>query len=194
MGETTRTSPFGTRVGVAEFDNLFDAPVMIDVPHHEIHEGDTFFSVLYDEDAASGHVIQMYLKTPATANPQKRAHMVVSRYGSGEHTYRIKRGVTYSSGGADATAYNRNHGSSKTTSCQAFKQGSDKGGNAITVSGGTTIWENRTGDGKGLGGGSRDAEEHVLAPDTEYVFEVEANAAGILLSLALDWYEHTDDV
>ena len=76
MSRTTRTSPFGTRKGVAEFDEMFNAPIIIDIGHHEIHEGDMFSIHHYDEDAASGHLLHIHIATPATATPQKRIHLV----------------------------------------------------------------------------------------------------------------------
>lgn len=175
-----------------EFDQLFKAPLTIDVAHHEVHEGDAFFRRVYDEDAAIGDVIQIYLITPASAIPQKRIHLIVSHEASGEHLVKIIEGVTLSTGGADAGAFNRNRGSVKTTATQAFKVGSDKGTDAMTYSGGTTIDIMQLGSGRTLGGESRGVNEWVLAPDTTYMFEVEAAAAGIYMWLSVDWYEHTD--
>lgn len=192
MSRTTRTSPFGTRQGVKEFDPLFNAPIVIDIPHHEVHEGDTFSAVVTDSSAASGEVVQGYLKTPAISTPQKRMHLVLSHAGTGQHNVTITEGVTYSSGGSDSTPVNRRRDSSKASAVQAMKVGSDKDSNKIAYTGGTVIWNEDAGSGRGVGGETRGTEEWILAPDTEYIFEVSSGATSTAISLAATWYEHTD--
>lgn len=176
----------------AEFDNLFKIPIMIDVAHHEVHEGDAYNVAHYDEDAASSHVVQLYVSTPATATPQKRIHLIEAHDSTGGHYVSITEGITYSAGGADFAPVNRNRGSIKTTSLQSFKKGSSKAGNVITYTGGTIIWDRWQGSGKTDGGEGRGTSEWILAPGTEYIFTIQSKAAGILLSIQLDWYEHTD--
>lgn len=175
-----------------EFDPLFKAPLAIDIAHHEIHEGDMFVHNIYDEDAASGHSVQVFLLTPAVASPQKHMHLVASYEGSGEHLYEVTEGCTYSSGGTALTPTNRHRGSANTTSAQSAYTGSDKGSDLIVVTGGTTIFGSWTGQGKNTGGSSRDSEEWVLAPNTGYLFELESKAAGTLIELQVLWYEHSD--
>ena len=168
-----------------EFDNLFDVPVGISIAHHEIHEGDMYVHNQYDEDAASGHIVQIFILTPAVADPQKR---------TGEHRYTITEGCAYSSGGAAMTPTNRERGSVKTSSLQSAYSGSDKGSNKIVVTGGTTMFDSWSGAGKTQGASSRDSEEWVLAPNTGYLFVLTSKAAGIPLEMTAEWYEHTDKV
>lgn len=191
MARTSRTSPFGTRKGVAEFDPMFNAPIVIDIGHHEVHEGDMFSVRHYDEDAASGHLLHIHLTTPPAATPQKRAHIVVEHESSGEHQYQLLEGVTRSSGGVLTTAINRQRGSAKAavTTCYI---GSDKGSNKVVYSGGTEIDGSYGGSGKQTGGGDRATVEWVLAPATEYLFILTAKAAGVTLDMKTIWYEHTD--
>jgi len=174
-----------------EFDPLFKAPLWIDIAHHEVHEGDMYSSIIYDEDAANGHVIQIYFKTPAVADPQKRVHMTFAHEGSGEHQYQVIEGVTYSAGGADTDPLNRRRDSGA-TSMQEFKLGSTKSSNVITYTGGSAIWEDWSGAGKTTGGENRGTQEWILAPNVEYIVVLTSKAAGILLSQDVTFYEHTD--
>ena len=177
-----------------EFDNLFDVPVGISIAHHEIHEGDMYVHNQYDEDAASGHIVQIFILTPAVADPQKRVHIAMAHESTGEHRYTITEGCAYSSGGAVMTPTNRERGSVKTSSLQSAYSGSDKGSNKIVVTGGTTMFDSWTGAGKTQGASSRDSEEWVLAPNTGYLFVLTSKAAGIPLEMTAEWYEHTDKV
>ena len=176
----------------AELDNLFRALLVVDVVHHEVHEGDAFTMQTYDEGAASGDVIQLYFKTPATASPQKRIHLVSEREGSGEHQFILTEGITYSAGGATRTPLNKNRGSIKTSAVTVPLVGSDKAGNVITYTGGTIIYDAWVGLGKSVVGENRGTVEWVLAPETEYIFEVFSKTNPSLTAVILEWYEHTD--
>ena len=180
-----------TRQG--EFDNLFHAPLIVDIAHHEVHEGDMYSTNLYDEDAANNHVVNIFILTPATATPQKHMHMITQHSGSGEHYYSITEGCTYSSSGVAVTPTNRHRGSVKTSSVQSAYSGSTKGSNAVVVTGGTVIWDDWTGAGKSIGGEGRSLEEWILAPNTGYLYQIQSKAAGIQIDLEAIWYEHTDE-
>jgi len=176
---------------VQEFDPLFKAPLFIDIAHHEVHEGDMYSAIHYDEDAASSHVVQIYFETPAVASPQKRVHMTFAHEGSGEHQYQIIEGITLSAGGADVTPLNRRRDSGA-SSMQAFKVGSNKSSNVITYTGGSVVWDDWTGAGKASGGENRGTQEWILIPNTEYIIILTSKAAGIQISQEVTWYEHTD--
>ena len=179
---------------VAEFDNLFAIPVTLDVEHHEVHEGDMYSAFIYDEDAASGHTIEIHLQAPAVASPQKRIHLVIDHNATGEHLFTLSEAATYSSGGTAFTAINRNRGSGNTTDSQALRTGSNKGSNNIVTGGSPVVLESIwTGSGRGTGGESRGLQEWVLDPGEEYLIKIESKAAGIALFLQAIWYEHTDE-
>jgi len=59
------------------------------------------------------------------------------------------------------------------------------------VTGGTLLFEHTIGAGNFTGGGSRGAEEWVLAPNTQYYVEIYDTTA-INAFIELEWYEHTD--
>lgn len=172
----------------AELDNLFKAPIFVDVAHHEIHEGDAFSLYIGDVDAANTEQVQLYFVTPNTA---ELSHMVVSSYGSGEHVLTITEGITYSAGGTAGTARNRNRNSANTSSC-TLKTGSDGGADLITYTGGTVIWSETVGAGRQQGGSTRGTQEWILKANTAYIIE-DTNSSGspAVLDLNAVWYEHT---
>ena len=179
----------------SEFDTYFSAPVIVDAAHHEIHEG-AMFSLFVSESAISDtETIEIFVTTPDTATPQKRAHLIAETSGSLAYTFTIQEGPTYSSGGAAGTAYNRNRGSSTTTGMQDLYTG-NTADNIVTGGSPTTIWTKFNGSGRDAGGSGRDDNEWVLAPDTSYLFQLTSSAgAGTFndVYIGLIWYEHTDD-
>jgi len=178
---------------VQEFDPLFKAPLWIDIAHHEIHEGDTFSVVGADTVAADTDTVQIYIETPAVASPQKRIHFTLSHYGSGEHSVVITEGITFTSGGAAFVPVNRRRDSVKTTSAQAVRVGGDdQTGGVLVYSGGTVIWSELIGTGRGSGGTTRGTEEWILDTDTGYIFEIISGATSTAISITTTWYEHTD--
>ena len=173
-------------------DDISGAAMTIEFSHHEVHEGDMYAVGIYDEDAASGDTVEIQFKTPAVTVPQKRVHMVFEHSSTGEHLMEITEGAIYQSGGTAKTPINRNRGSLNTSSMQHLYTGSDKGADNVVTAGGTIIEDIWTGSGRGTGGSSRSLEEWVLAPNTEYLFQMTSKAAGIALHVRAVWYEHTD--
>ena len=178
---------------VNEFDPLFKAPLWIDIAHHEVHEGDTFSVIASDAAAASTDTVQIYINAPAVASPQKRMHLILNHYGSGAHSMVITEGVTFSSGGAAYVPLNRHRGSAKTTSAQAVRIGGDDlPGGVVAYTGGTIIWTELIGSGKGSGGATRGTEEWILDANTAYIFEIISGFTSTAINISATWYEHTD--
>ena len=61
------------------------------------------------------------------------------------------------------------------------------------VNGGVIIWEEYDGIGKQFQGESSDTRHRALERGIPYVFEVESDAAALILSLQLEWYEHVPE-
>ena len=71
--------------------------------------------------------------------------------------------------------------------------GDNLAGGNLVYAGGSTIWSETAGSGKGTGGTTRGTEEWILAPNTEYIFKMTSGVTpAITLSLSATWYEHTD--
>jgi hypothetical protein len=179
-----------------EFDNLFSIPVGIDVAHHEVHEGDSYSLFVQEVGISDTETIEILIETPAVADPQKRVHLIASHEGSVAHIFTIEQAATYSSGGTAATAINRQFGSIKTTALQSAYTGITSG-NIVTGGTPATKWSELLGAGRTNGGGNRGTDEFVLAPNTEYLFQLtSAGGAGSACNawIGLVWYEHTDSL
>lgn len=179
-----------------EFDQLFKAPLTIDIAHHEVHEGDSFSIFVREQAISDTETIEVLIQAPAIASPQKRIHLVTTHDASTEHLFDVIEGATYSSGGAAATAFNRMRGSAKTTSLQAAYTGNTP---SNIATGGTpvTIWGELLGAGKIAGGGNRGTDEWILDPGESYLFRVTSAGGGgssCNAFISLIWYEHTDSV
>ena len=179
-----------------EFDNMFRAPMVIDIAHHEIHEGDSFSLYVREVGIADTETIEILIKTPAVTSPQKRIHLIAEHEASTAHLFDIIEGATYASGGAAATPINRERGSAKISALQAAYTGTTA---ANIVTGGTpaTVWGQLLGAGRTSGGGSRGVDEWVLAPNESYLFRITSAGGGgsaCNAFIGLVWYEHTDSI
>lgn len=179
-----------------EFDNLFNAPLSIDIAHHEIHEGDSFSLYVREVGIADTETVEILVQTPAVSSPQKRIHLISEHAASTAHLFDIMEGATYTSGGAVATPINRERGSAKVSSLQSAYTGTTS---ANIATGGTpaTVWGELLGSGKVTGGGSRGVDEWVLAPNQSYLFRITSAGGGgsaCNAFIGLVWYEHTDSV
>lgn len=178
----------------AELDNLFKVPIIIDVQHHEIHEGDSF-SATHDDTLANGGTISLSFKTPATT---KQPHFTFLGRSSGESSICLNEGVTAtSSTGNQHPVYNRKRDSANETDLLEDTAGTGfTAGNiaeGATISGGTCIYEEHFGAGQTRGGATAGRNEFLLAPDTEYEVVLTSEAASNDCEVILDWYEHTGE-
>lgn len=172
---------------MSAIDELTNAVVGIDYPHHEAHEGNAFVSSLVGTGKGDGDKINIYFKTP---DSDKRLHMVMIGAASGAGFVRIKQDVT-PSGSTAQPVYNRDRGSSMESGVLDSLGTIGRATQNITHTGGTLLEEALIpGAGKSAGGDNRSDAEFILKKNTAYVFEVESDAAGINLGLVLSWYEH----
>lgn len=166
----------------------------IDYAHHEIHAGSHFSCSYYATGKNDGQTINIYLKTPDTA---KWGHMIFNWSASGAAFGRVREAptVTANTGTNGQSIFNSNRNSATTSDMwdNAAVPVQGKFGYDVTVTApGTIIYEEYAGAAKNQGGMGRNDEEIILDQNTAYVFEVESDAAGITLSMRLEWYEHTD--
>lgn len=188
-----------------KLDALTSVMPIMDVAHHEIHEGDSFTAYYSRTTAATnGHRSGLYLKTPAAP---KYIHAVIQFASSTAATYSICEAPTIAANvGTHANViYNRFRDSAITSGC--FDNATAPGVNKYTTLTevqiaadatwvtGTVIRSAPLAAGSGpkpAGGSSRDTQEYILKANTAYVFlltntTADANAHDILV----DWYSHT---
>lgn len=192
----------GTNSHPIRIDSSTRALNVIDYTHHEIHAGAAYFAFHTDASKGDGDTINIYFKTPAeTTSENLLCHVVVEWAASGAAFLNIYEAPTVTSGtgtnGNDVIDRNRNLTTSSTLSGVQDNMGTSSAAGAyakdVTVTdNGTLIYQDYAGTGKSSAASERAEEEIVLASDTEYVFEVESDAAGLTLFLRVDWYEHED--
>lgn len=184
---------------LAEFDNLFKVPIVVDVAHHEIHEGDSFHVDAEDTSLANAATIIIAFKTMAGT---KRAHMT-GAFSTlvGAHV-ELTEGPTWDNqSGTLLPIYNRKRegsmGSSGLLEDQAqagFVASDNMILNPTTVAGGTIISTLFAFGSKHSGGSqARGVDEWILKPETQYAIILTADGAANAAQLIIDWYEHTDE-
>lgn len=182
-----------------EFNSLFPVPVVINVPHHEIHEGGSFTSNGVDTSMGLNDTLILAFQTPAGT---KRAH-VLHRFITltGGHIEVIEGPTWDNQTGALQPIYNRKReaamGSSVLLEDQAqagFVASDNLILNPTTVAGGTVIHTLYAyGNKNSFTGAARDTDELLLKPDTQYAYKFTSDAASNAAQIMLDWYEHTDE-
>jgi hypothetical protein len=186
---------------VPRLDATTHALEVIDFAHHEIHDG-SFFCASYSEvNADDGDYVSLYFKTPDT---NLEVHMFCQWQSSGAAYFRIREGaVVTANTGTTQAAINRNRRSSNTskmfdnaTTPVAGKVMSDVTLADHTASvagdkGGLVIYEGYFGAGRSTPGGNRNDDEYILKQNMGYVFEIESDAADVIASVNLAWYERT---
>ena len=166
----------------------------IDYAHHEIHAGSSYHAYVYDDTAATGELVNIYIKT---ANTTKYCHAFAQWSAGGAAIFRIYEGptITANTGTNGNTIINHNRNSSSTSGCfdNATTPVVGKYGTNVTKTGdGTILLAEYGGVGKAASGAGRNESEYILKGNTVYLFEVIAIGNNIALNIGLDWYEHTD--
>jgi hypothetical protein len=165
----------------------------IDYAHHEIHAGSYYVVGHAAGSKGDGDKINIYLKTPDTAS---WVHMFVRWSASGAAYMRVLEGPTVTANtGTTQLVYNRNRNSNNTTTVWNNATTPVQGSvmkDATVTNNGTMVYEEFSGAARTFGAASRNSEEIILKQNTVYIFEVESDAAGLVLDIDLDYYHHTD--
>ena len=171
----------GTLVGV---DDIVHSLQVIDVLHHEIHEGNTFFISFKTANAApiADDAALIFAITTGT----KTLHVVSNGASGGDAEKEILEGATIT-GGAATTVFNRDRTSTAVTNVAAVVL------NPTVNTDGTRIDHQFIPGGTGgqtVGGSGGTRNEWIFKPSTVYVVRL-TNRAGTAqpASLAIEWYE-----
>ena len=157
--------------------------VTIDLPHHQIHEGESwsFTEVITLGSAA----VQDYLITiPAGVYPHF-GYAIEASFGI---TVELFEGTNKTQSASALVMQNRNRSKQLTVTPLATIH---KGTNAGTTDG-TRILHKKSGTGTTQGkaaGQSADARERILNAATSYLFRITSAAASNDVSVEFDWYE-----
>lgn len=161
-------------------ESITGALKVIDYPHHEIHEGNSFVA---SQQVSLSSATRKYLIT--TPNTHKRAHFTFRVRSSVEANVVLYENPTDVSGGTALASYNRNRNSSTTAGITVTYAPTEGGSFAA----GTAIFEEHFGSGK-TGADSVAREEFILKENEQYLFYVTTEASSGDVSVILDWYEH----
>jgi hypothetical protein len=167
-------------------DGSTHSQTIIDYAHHEIHSGSYFRSGM-NYSLANGEVATFGLVTP---NTTKWLHMTWDLVASADGTFALLEDVTSFAGGASVTPinHNRNSATVSTATCTKGMTGSD----LITPTGGTQILGATLSTGKGSVVSRGTTGEFILKQNSKYLFRYTNGTSANIVSLILEWYEHTD--
>lgn len=169
------------KVEVDDFEGL----IGIDLPHHEIHEGNYFSATSVAATAIADNAkISFYISVPS----DKKAHAVFIAACGGDALFFLLSGCTVSAKGTTVSSYNWNRSSSRTSGVSVW--------NTPTVGlSGTTFFQTYLPGGakaSAVGGSINGRQEIILAPSTKYLMMLQNKAGGAkMASLGLDWYEES---
>jgi len=169
------------------YDGVSTAVRTITYPHHEIHDGNSYFAV-YSALANDTGVIEVRIQT---ANTTKWAHMTIDIDAALAATAQLWYPTTKTDEvGNRITPMNRDHNSSNTsglTICHT-PAGSQAGTANLTQYIGSA-----TSKGKStVGGDTGSRHEFILDQNNDYLIRLTSRADLNALSIILDWYEHTN--
>lgn len=181
---------------LADFDTLFKIPVVIDVAHHEIHEGCAYKVSVFDSVMGIADQLIIAFKTPAA---DKRVHLLMEFITLTGGLLSLVEGPTWdNTSGTLRTIFNRKRdltGSGlETDKGGAFSATNQILENPTTFAGGATIDTIIAhGQKNQFAGSGRDVNEWVLDPATQYGVVFTSVAASNQAQIWADWYEHEDE-
>ena len=176
----------------SEFDSKFQIPVVINVAHHEVHEGNSY---IVDEvvDAAS-LALAFYVPTGT-----KRAHLIFQWAAESKAHIEIYEGRTWNTGtGSKIVIYNRDRNSSNISQMEEDTTGAFVASMGVVKdptgqAGGTVIHNEYAWSDKKETNRNRDVSEFILKNNETYVVLLTSDDGAKGLHIALHWYEHTDN-
>ncbi len=177
---------------LAEFDNKFQVPVVIDVEHHEIHEGNTYII----DVSTIGTSVDFSFKTSSST---KKVHMIFQWAAESKAHIELYEGRTWSAGsGSTATIYNRDRNSLNNSQIQENTTGTFATNMFLVVNstgqaGGNIIHDEYVWSDKKETNRNRDINEFILKVNETYVAKVTSDDGNKGLHIVLHWYEHTDE-
>lgn len=176
-------------------DASTEAMTCIDYVHHEVHEGNAFVYNEVDESMLDDAVVMIVFRTPATG---KKIHFFWDVNWKAAGHIQLFEGPTWTQGsGTQRPIFNRNRASGNNSviledTTGAFLPTMNVISKPALFAGGTVIRAEYVFSDKKIGGQSRDDNEMILAPDTQYGFICTADAGTNAVNILLSWYEHTD--
>lgn len=183
--DTRKQTPTKTKailVQIGPGDPISNVPVVIDFPHHQIHEGEAYNYEYYSTAPAT---ISFAITVPTFSPTIRAPHLIIEAEAyEGAGMVSLFEGITYTGGDA-GLVYNRNR------NVPAANTTTIKSGIAITGAGTRLPYTMFFGAGKETRAsvGSRDQSEIVMKSNTVYGIELEEIVAITRVLMRLSWYE-----
>lgn len=170
-------------VAIGPTDPVSDLPVIIEFPHHQVHEGEMYSCSYIISSLNSGVSVIFRLSVPNTYSlPIRAPHIVGEVISTLETELYFYEGTTFSAPGTAQSTYNRNRNISAGPGMLVYL--------SPTVSAaGTLLWIGLTGSSNKAGAADRSLTEWILRPNTEYSFVITSRANGDKIVVRFDWYE-----
>lgn len=167
---------------VVDVDGIDDALVTTDEIHANIHRGILFEATHVDLSVAASSSIEMLVQVDAGQS----AHALINLETTGDATYELYEGTTFSAAGTAIDATNRNRESTNTAVTVVTHSPT------VTDAGTRIDYHLRPGGGGPHAGGGSGMlyKEWVLRPGTAYLLRMtNINTSAHAVSMHVDWYE-----
>lgn len=180
------TGPFtgikGTRVYIGPTDPISDIPVIIELGHHHLHEGETHQFTSAPAALSSGASLNYRVVVGDLIPTTRTPHFLIEVDATAETWIYLYEAPTTSANGTQQTVYNRNRNSVTVPNATIWL------GPTVTADGNLlSTWI--VGAGKKTGGGSRESLEWDLKANTVYLIRITAKATGDNVCSRMIWYE-----
>jgi len=171
------------RKGCIMIDEYTRASVNIDYPHHQIHDGNSYFAEVINTEMSTDDTLMLML---VTADSNDWVHLIWGGNVTAEALVQFYEGVTYSSAGSAVTIVNRHRNSAATSATVAKKDPTITDYGTLL----TTLFCGTTGLHLTESSNSRNENEWILKPNTKYLLKITAQGA-MKGRLYGNWSEHT---
>lgn len=157
-------------VQIGPGDVISSIPVVLDYPHHQIHEGETWQYCYGPATMLQNAVVNLRVVVANVAATLRTPHVVAEIDSTGEAWLELFETPTYSAPGTAATFFNRNRNIAGSPTTTIFT--------APTVSAaGTKLSGWIIGSGQKAGNATKDSVEWDLKTNTEYLYRITAQGA-----------------
>ena len=163
-------------------DSTFRVPIVIDVEHHEIHEGDHYF-IKGQADISTNLTYFMFVTPDTTTRIHARSHIATE----GEFVVEIFEGGTVSANGTELTGINNERDSTNVATLVTYA-------NPTVTGDGDFLWGARTGAGKDATVSLGQGYEIVVKRNETYIFKItKIGVQTLWVDSDFWWYEHAPE-
>lgn len=174
-------------VSLAPFDDQTGGAIVMDVVHHEVHEGEMRHGGYTVTSLGNGANLELLLDVGAVD-----AHSTWEVFAGGQVVVSLWESPTVGSLGTALPVWNMNRTVTTTAASALYHTPSVTATGTITLVN-ARILPGGTSPTTRVGGGIRSGAEWILAPETAYLMRVTNTSGGsIAVNVVTEWYEEGD--